>query len=235
MNCLDARRELLADPERPSAELGAHLSECAACAAAAERAREQDERIREALKVPVPKGLADRLLLAQTTKRRSRVRHLPFALAATVVLSVSVAIAWQFGVRPWSEARALERYVLEHIRHEQQALSLIDRVPRDAVVALLSEYDLELAGTMDDIVFLKRCPTPNGDGLHFVVRTDRGPVTIIYMPEQSLAGRVEIESPEHSGYVTRFHRGAMALVGTPGQSLQQVAAQVTAALIPSEG
>lgn len=233
MTCLEARRELQADPARPSAALRAHLADCESCAAAARRARALDERLAEALRVPVPDGLADRLLLAQTTRARHRFQRSAFALAATVVLSLTAALAWQFGVRPVNEARALETYVVEHIRSEPQAFEAAEPVPREAVVSLLAEYGLELAGTVDDITFLARCPTPSGTGLHFVVRTDRGPVTAIYMPGQRVDGRIAVNDVGLSGYVMPFRSGALALVGVPGMQLDGVTRQVTEAIKPS--
>lgn len=226
---------MLADPERPSRDLQAHLAECSMCAGAIERARKTNQTLRAALELPVSEGLADRLLLAQTTRERFRFRRVGFALAATVVLSVTVGIAWQLGVRPVSEAQALERYVVDHIRHEPEALAATDRVPREAVEALLLEYGLELVGSMDDIVFLRRCPTPEGTGVHLVVRTDQGPVTVIYLPRQDLQQRMAVEGDGLAGYVERFRDGALALVGAPGQSLEAVSEQVHKAISVKRG
>lgn len=235
MTCLEARRELLADPLRPSEALRAHLDECVSCAATAKRARSMDERLYNALKLPVPEGLADRLLLTQTTRHRRRLQGPFLALAAAVVLSVGAVVFWQFGVQPVSQAQALERYVVDHIKHEPAALVSRERVPRAAVVELLAAHGLELTGSLENVVFAKRCPTPDGMGLHFVVNTDRGPVTLIYMPGQSLGERVAVEAETLSGYVTRFRDGALALVGAPGQSLDDVAARVGSAVASKRG
>lgn len=235
MTCLDARRELLADPARPPALLRAHLAECETCAAAARRAESDDERLRKALAVPVPEGLADRLLLAQTTRGEQGFRRAFFAMAATVVLSLSAALAWQFGAAPVSDARALERYVVEHIHHEPQALTSTKRVQREAIEAALADYGLVLAGELDHVTFAERCPTPSGAGLHFVVRTGHGPVTLIYMPGQSIGQRVTVDADGFSGHVAQFRDGALAVVGAPGQALEEVANRVRAALVPARG
>lgn len=235
MTCLEARRELLADPARPPAPLRVHIAECATCAAAARRAERDDERLRDALAVPVPEGLADRLLLAQTTRGRAGFRRAFFAMAATVVLSLSAALAWQFGVAPVNEARALERYVVEHIHHEPEALTSTERVPRRAIEAALADYGLELAGDMKDVTFAARCPTPSGVGLHFVVRTGQGPVTLIYMPGQSVGRRVTVNADGFAGHVAQFREGALAVVGAPGQALEEVASRVRAGMVPARG
>jgi hypothetical protein len=57
MNCLEFRREKLADPRRLSREALAHMGDCAACRGFAIEVNENEERIATALEVPVPEGL----------------------------------------------------------------------------------------------------------------------------------------------------------------------------------
>lgn len=223
MTCLEARRELAADPGRPSDALRRHVAECDACARALWREQGFDRRLREALSVPAPDELAERLLLTQTTRHRQRVHRPVVVLAASLVLALALGVTWQLGVRPVSEARALNQYVAAHLEHEPESLTATTPVNLGTVEKLLNEYGLHLSGEMDNIVYAKRCPTPNGDGVHLVVRTAEGPITFIYMPEQRVSGRVDVDAGGYRGYVTEFGDGAAALVGTPSDALEAVA------------
>lgn len=230
MTCLEVRREMAADPGRPSDALRRHLSECGTCGRALRRQQGFDRRLRDALAVPVPDGLAERLLLTQTTRDRSRVRRPAMALAASLVLALGVT--WQFGIRPVNDARALNRYLAAHMNYEPEALQATTPVNMGTVERLLNEHDLHLSGRMDNIVYAKRCLTPNGTGVHLVIRTAQGPMTFIYMPEQHVSGRIDVEADGYRGYVTSFGNGTAVLVGTPSDTLEAIARQLRDTIRP---
>lgn len=234
MTCLEARRELAADPGRPSDALRRHVADCDACARALWREQGFDRRLRDALSVPVPDELAERLLLTQTTRHRRRLRRPVMALAASLVLALALGVTWQLGVRPVSEAQALNQYVAAHMSHEPEAVNATTPVNLGTVEKLLNEYGLHLSGEVGNIVYAKRCPTPNGDGLHLVVRTAEGPVTFLYMPEQRVTSRVDVDTDGYRGYVTTFGDGAAALVGTPSEALEEVGERLANAIQRSD-
>lgn len=232
MNCLDARREMAADPAQPSEALREHVAQCEACARALWREQGFNRSLRDAMSVPVPDELAERLLLAQTTRHRRALGRPFLAIAASLVLAVALGVAWQFGLQPVSEARALNRYVAEHLDHEPGALEATAPVNLGTVEKLLNEYGLHLSGEAGNIVYAKRCPTPNGTGVHLVVRTVEGPITFIYMPGQRVKRRVKVDTDGYQGYVTQFDDGAAALVGTPSDALDRVAERLGKAIRP---
>lgn len=234
MTCLEARREITAAPGWPSEALRRHVADCEACARALWREQGFDRRLREALSVPVPEELAERLLLAQTTRHRSRLRGPFMALAASLVLALALGVTWQLGIRPVSEAQALNQYVAAHLEHEPESLTTTTPVNLGSVEKLLNEYGLHLSGEVGNIVYARRCPTPNGTGVHLVVRTAEGPVTFIYMPEQRVGSRVNVDTNGHRGYVMQFGKGAAALVGTPSEALEAVAQRLTGAIRPTD-
>lgn len=232
MTCLEARREITAAPGWPSEALHRHVAECKNCARALWREQGFDRRLREALSVPVPEELPERLLLAQTTRHRGRLRRPFMALAASLMLALALGVTWQLGVRPVSEAQALNQYVAAHLEHEPESLTTTTPVNLGTVEKLLNLYGLHLSGEVGNIVYARRCPTPNGTGVHLVVRTAEGPVTFIYMPEQRVGSRVIVDTNGHSGYVTQFGEGAAALVGTPSEAFEAVSQRLVEAIRP---
>ncbi|MGH8172776.1 MAG: DUF3379 family protein, partial [Rhodanobacteraceae bacterium] len=70
MDCLEFRRLLGSDPRVASAAARAHLETCPRCRDAYARAHAFEGRLSQALSVPVPEGLADRILLHQLTGER---------------------------------------------------------------------------------------------------------------------------------------------------------------------
>ncbi len=90
MNCLDFRREKLADPRRLSAEALAHLNDCAACRGFAAEINENEARLAAALDVPAPEGLAERVILRSKTQTRLSPRL--WAMAANLLIGAVLAM-----------------------------------------------------------------------------------------------------------------------------------------------
>ncbi|PIW71165.1 MAG: DUF3379 domain-containing protein, partial [Hydrogenophilales bacterium CG12_big_fil_rev_8_21_14_0_65_61_21] len=89
MNCLEFRRLALANPLHPGAAALEHEAACPDCARFYLDLRRQEEEMYQALAIPVPEGLADRILLKTRPRLLDQARSvrvwLP-ALAATLVL-----------------------------------------------------------------------------------------------------------------------------------------------------
>ena len=108
MNCLDARRRLLTEPGSQDPALGRHLAACDACAAQATRSARLEHIVRDAARIPVPEGLASRVLLRQEfdhqaiEQRPARARARPASAAAAALL---LAAALTRMSRPSSASR----------------------------------------------------------------------------------------------------------------------------------
>ena len=116
MNCLEFRREKLADPRRLSPEAQTHPTGCPACAAFAREADETERELDRALLTPVPEGLADRIIF-QSENPRPAWRA--WALAASVVLAVAL------GFSGWNSKNASDQYArlaIEHVVMEPESL-----------------------------------------------------------------------------------------------------------------
>ena len=114
MNCLEFRREKLADPRRLSEAAHSHAQECANCALFARSVDDEDAEMLRALSVPVPDGLADRVLLRPKGAHRRAWRA--WALAAGVFLGIGLATAYLVFEPPDPHARL----AIEHVVHEDR-------------------------------------------------------------------------------------------------------------------
>ena len=74
MNCLEFRRQLAVDPKTRDAVFLQHKQECPRCAEAYARAMLFEASLAEAMAVPVPENLAERILFAQATEQRKQAR-----------------------------------------------------------------------------------------------------------------------------------------------------------------
>ena len=228
MDCLEFRRQLLADPYSRDPDFAAHEQGCPDCRGAVQRADGFEAELRQAFKVTVPDELADGILLGQTTSARQfRFRNdWLMGLAATVVLGVGLTAILL------SNANAgIGEYVVEHIRREPQAMLSTEIVPQDEVSTLFSYYGVELAGNVGEVTFAAPCAMYKGAGVHLVMRSEEGPpITVMYMPEVNIKDRVKVEFEGFDGVVMPLARGVLAVVGYEGQALDGVENLVRRAL-----
>jgi len=93
MECLEVRRLLTANPQHRDDAVVRHLHDCKTCAVFSQQMRQEERLLESALQLEVPDGLAERILLNQSTAIRTRRRHrFGLAIAATVMLSVGITI-----------------------------------------------------------------------------------------------------------------------------------------------
>lgn len=175
MNDLEARRALLADPRRVSAELQERLDADPRLAAFRDELLRLDDALHGALtQAAVPEGLADRLVLHSRFRDRSRWG---LALAAAIV-ALAVAVPAFLG----GDRHALEHAMIAHVIAERGELEddrgVEERVLREAVAVLGVNVN---AGAYR-VRHLANCVVAGREGRHFTVDGPRGVVTFIVLP-----------------------------------------------------
>jgi hypothetical protein len=207
MNCLDFRRRVLADPRRPDGEGLAHAAQCPACRAFAERQAELDNRLYDAMRVPVPDGLADRVLVAQGLRRR-RTPWL-WAMAATVLLASGIAYLVPAGLA----GERLAREAVMHAAEEPESFRTRRDMPSGFLQAALGEQGLRLAGPVGEVTYSRLCPLSGSTARHLVIATPGGPVTLFLLPQDDRRRRrSEIEAGRMTAIVMPAGRGSIAIV-----------------------
>lgn len=221
MNCLDARRELSGDPRRAGAALQRHLADCPGCAAYRAELLALDARLAEALRVPAPDGLPDRVLLRQGLRRSRAPRWL--ALAATLV--VALGIGGYHGVERWQQAPALE--AIAHVLHEEPHELFIGRRGDPAVLApVLAAAGLTLAGDGIDVRYTGVCPFRGGFAHHVVLETPFGKATLLLSPDKPLDSTVIADRDGLAALAAPAGQGSYSLVAESREALRRIAGVV---------
>lgn len=176
MNCLEFRREKLADPRRLPPEAQAHASGCPACGAFAREVDESERALDRALMTPVPDGLADRILF-QSRRRRSGWRA--WALAASVLIAVALGFSFWDGSK---KADEYARLAIEHVVAEPESFAVMRNPDPEAFRAVVQN----LGGSVKDIPgklrYIRLCPFEEGLGWHVVFETPEGLATLFLVP-----------------------------------------------------
>ena len=207
MNCLDFRREAQAQPQRLGGEAQAHATGCAGCRAFLERQRTLDAELYDAMSVPVPDGLADRVLVAHGIRRGRAPWYV--ALAATVVLAAGVAAL----APSFISGRDLAGEAIAHVLHEPQSFRLASRHEPGLLATELGRQGVRLARTLGEVTYATLCPMSSGNARHLVVATDAGPVTVFLMPQDGTRRRrTLVESDGMTAIAMSAAQGSITIV-----------------------
>lgn len=227
MNCLEFRRQLLADPYTSSAELSEHRLACQACQRFAAQTLAMEHVLKEAAKVDVPEGLASRILLRQRmeSRRDTLRRNGLWAIAATFILSLGLAIYF-----PQTAPLSLEASVLAHVEDEQRHMQAHDNVNFDTVNQRMRKYGMQLKKPVATVNFAMSCPMRHTRGFHMVFQGDHGPVTVLVMPGDFIAQRKQVADQRFQGVVMPTQNGSMAIVAENAQDLASMEQRLQGAL-----
>lgn len=227
MNCLEFRRWALADPVHPGPEALEHEAACPDCAHFYLALRQQEEALYQALTVPVPEGLADRILLKRRPRRFSDFRDIRLwapALAATLVLVLGLSLLLPpRGISPESLAAG----VIAHVRHEPETLVAEQGVTLVKLAHAFARSGGDLLALPAEVSYAGRCPLPGGGhGEHIVMKTPQGKVTLILMPGKPLAAALRLFKDGLNVSVLPAGEGSLALVAETDAQVREAEAAI---------
>jgi len=238
MNCEEYREAIAADP---SFDGGAgHLSECSSCQAYRSEMLALEQMISRALALEVPELNVPELpeIAAEdspesSTPRSDNVVELPkrpitppvlFALAATVVLAAFV------GFRMLGSGVAdptLADELLAHIDHERNSLVVTDVSVSDArLTTAVPAHIARLDHSAGLITYAQSCVINGRTVPHLVIQGERGPVTILLMPEEMVSDPQTIIGESVNGVILPVGDGSIAIFGEREESLDRIRKKV---------
>jgi hypothetical protein len=180
------------------------------------RAQAFEARIASALAIPVPAGLADRVLLAELTaerqRRRGSLRYGWIGLAAAAALVVAIGIARRSG------APALSDLVVAHVNGEERpALALRTPVPSSEVASAFAERGVRLASVPPDVSYVQKCPVGSYKTVHMVMPRDDEGVGVVYVTHYRAPGVANFERDGMQGREVPIGEGTLVMVAQNAQ------------------
>lgn len=255
MNCFQFRRLLLVEPRQLTPEQRAHRDECASCARLVRGVEQLEERLQKAALVPVPEGLAERVLLRHKIHSPNRWSTLALAervllghkihspnrwgmLALAASLLVAVGVAFHFHEAPRQSDEMVSAQRLGENQHAMAAISyVLDHEPQllrenrtgdpKVMRAALSKLGLSLPANIGSVRYLGKGLLPDGStGEHIVLQTLFGHVTLILMPDVFLASRVVASDRNMQAVVSPSRSGCYILIAESSSTLKRIEAML---------
>ena len=227
MNCEDYRQAIAADP---SFDGGAgHLSECAACQAYRNDMLELERTISRALTLDVPELNLPELpdidssnVVALPKRRLSPPVWM--AMAATVVLAAFVGFRM---MGAGTEYDSLGEELLAHIDHEPYGLRVSDKAVSDAQLERVVPAEVaRLDHSAGLITYAQSCVINGREVPHLVIQGERGPVTILLMPEEMVSGPESVMGESVKGVILPVGNGSIAIFGEREEALEHIERKV---------
>lgn len=224
MDDLQFRRMIYADPNsRDEAILDAQQDDPSRKEFAQELIQ-LDEKIKQAMNVPVPEDLCDKLILRQTLashqqkKRKSRV-HL--ALAASVAIIAGVAVNFlQFS----SSYTNLGDYALAHVYHEEGVFSNQDesRISLASLNQKMIAFDGSFNQSLGELISADYCRFDGMKSLHLVYKGITDTVAVFVVPKnEQLDFSEHFEDEKLQGESIEFKDANIIVVADKNESISE--------------
>lgn len=224
MNCEYYREAIGADPSYDGGE--AHVSACADCLALRDELRSLDRKIGRALAISVPELRMPDLPDVDTSSvvplatRRRLTAPAWMAVAATIVLAAFVGIR-MYGSTVTYPSLADE--IVAHLDHEPYALRVSDEPVDDRRLAKVVPADVAKVNHDAGLVTYAQTCVINGKKIpHLVIQGERGPVTILLLPDEAIDDAVQLEGESINGVLLPVGGGSVAIIGERDEALDTI-------------
>ena len=224
MDDLNFRRAIYADPKTQNAEVLAAMKTDEKKKKFSQELSQLDEKIMQAIQVPVPDGLCDKLILRQSLanhqvyKRKTRI-HL--ALAASVAIIGGLVLNFmQFS----SAYNNLGDYALAHVYHEQGHFNN-DSTTQVSLTNLnnkMATFDGSFKKSLGKLLFADYCRFDGMKSLHLVYQGATSPVTVFIVPkDEQLNFTPNFNDKKLFGSSIEFKHSNVIVVADKNESLSQ--------------
>ncbi|MGN2392516.1 DUF3379 family protein [Pelomicrobium sp. G1] len=219
MTCLEFRREALADPRRLSPAAEAHRRGCPGCAEHLERLRRLDEDLGAAARVPVPDGLADRILLRHHLEAPGRRAWM--AKAAGLAAAAAVG-GWLIHEGSGDAARPALA-AIDHVLGEEPRELAIGRRGDERVLARVLEATGLTLRQARDVRYTGTCAVYGTYAHHVILYTPLGKATLLVFPDLEMKSPVVAERNGAWARVASAGIGSFAVVAPSREQAQRIA------------
>jgi len=219
MNCLEFRRRCITEPSCKDEDYIEHKTECKSCNALSTEMDQFENSLKQAVNINPPKDLATRILLKQSLsleKTYRRAQYALYAMAASILIVLGLTIG-----SVTTQKQTLEQAVIAYISNELESTQN-QLIKYDDIKQLFKTAGLQLNGDFGQINFAEPCYVRDKQSLHISMTGEKGPVTILVMPKDTIDKSITVKNAYFHGIIIPCPKGSMAIVGKPGEELDVI-------------
>lgn len=222
MDDLQFRRSIYADPSNQSADILAAQRSDPVKQQCADELNQLDKKLKQALKVPVPEGLAEQLILKQTLashQQHKRISRRYLAVAASVAILAGIMINY-FSFS--SHYHNLGDYALAHVYHEQEDFSNNNstRISLSDLNQKMTAFDGHFNHALGQLIAADYCRFDGMKSLHLVFKGISDIVTVFVVPKnEQLAFSENFSDQQLRGKSISFKNTNIIIVANKDEAL----------------
>lgn len=224
MDDLQFRRAIYADPNNQDADTLAAQQQDPSKKQFAKDICQLDEKIRQALEVPVPDDLCNKLILRQTLASHQvhkRKKRFHLAIAASVAIFSGLGLNFmQFS----SAFNNLGDYALAHVYHEPGLLNINDgkQISLSSLNQKMTSFEGSFTKSLGKLLFADYCRFDGMKSLHLVYQGKTSPVTVFVVPKtEQLSFNSAFNDDKYLGSAIAFNDNNIIVVADKNESLSQ--------------
>jgi hypothetical protein len=220
MSCREYRLVIGAEPTGSTPELESHLSTCTSCREFRREMRTLDKEIHRALALDID-------AMPRTARPPAKLGRPRWALAASIVVAI-IAGFFLWSADPRS---SLARDVVDHMKYEPHAWVATMPVEPSALARVFGRIGLTVDPVEGgEIVFVETCFVRGKLVPHFVVRTEKGPYTVVILPDEQVKEEERFATQGYTGILVPSDRGTIAILNRNASDPHEQAERVMRAL-----
>ena len=224
MNCEDYRQAIGADPSYDEGD--AHVSACADCLAYRDELRALDRRIGSAVAISVPELRMPDLPDVDNENVVSLAARRRFTAPAWMAVAATIVLAAFIGIRMYGSTVtyvSLADEIVAHLDHEPYALRVSDEPVDDGRLSdVVPASVAKLNHDAGLITYAQTCVINGKKIPHLVIQGERGPVTILLLPEEAIDDAVQLEGESINGILLPVGGGSVAIIGERDEKLDTI-------------
>ena len=215
MDDLEFRKRAVIDPNDQSAEFLKKTSQSPGNQRFVEQQRDFDRQLSDTLTIKTPDNLAERIILSQQLgKYKSRHQQTQRKWLFSGIAASLLALVISFTL--WSPSEVdgvqLSKQVISHYYEDTHALNVHMDVAKNNIDTMLASYGGKLKGPIGKVAFLGHCIVGGHTGVHLVLSTQQGPVTVLILPTQPVNHLYKLHDQQLSGIVYPSRKGSIAIL-----------------------
>lgn len=234
MNFSEFIRQLGAEPHSQDPEFLRARQSSPEFLQAAQEADAFEKKLTRAMDLPLPADMMESIMQISRNPAGAAVATpwwRSMALAAGVLIAVGAAgFSWNMN-RGWD---SVNEYLADHYSMDGPKLiaRAIGRTTQD-IQTIFALFDVGAAPELEEIIsVIKYCDTPDGKGIHMVLNTSEGPVTVIYMPATEVNDHETLEFDGMQALLVNLQKGSAAIIGTGSQGISTLYSFIQDSILP---
>ncbi len=226
MECSEFRQMIMGDPSTADGE--AHIESCVECQAYLREVQSLDATLQKAMALPVPEltmpelpDIDDSNVTSITPRRRKAPVWL--AMAATVALAAFVGIR-AFVPHDHGGFDSLADEIIAHMDHEPYSRVVTDVAVSDRRLARVVPASVaNLSHDAGLITYAQTCEINGKQTPHLVIQGERGPVTILLLPDETIESAQPLMGESFTGVLLPVGSGSIAIIAEDeGEDLERI-------------